>query len=196
MSAKDFLAVEYDKIKSEQSQRIGFRDNLIFVHLAATGAIASWVLTNSSTPNAIHALLVIPWVCIILGWTYVVNDNHISRTGRYVRTVMNQRACALAQLEPVEVVEGDGRKFILSETFGWESYHRIDKRRVSRKILQCVVDEIIFFLPGVLALLGYGYLSSYSMCGYLLSSVLFTEFICLLVLGAAIIAYADFGRQI
>jgi addiction module antidote-like protein len=48
-AARELLTVEYDRLKSEQIQRIGFRDNLLFVHLAATGAIASWALTNVNT---------------------------------------------------------------------------------------------------------------------------------------------------
>ena len=195
MSAKDWLIIEYDKLKSEQSQRIGFRDNLIFVHLAATGAVASWVLTNNNTPNAVHALLVIPWICIILGWTYVVNDNHISRIGKYVREVMNKRAHILAQLESISLAEGDGREFILSAPFEWESYHRIDNRRVTRKTLQCMVDEITFFLPGILAILGYLYLDPSRAHGYLLCSVLSLELVSLLTLGFLIIAYADFARH-
>ncbi|WP_187329296.1 hypothetical protein [Halomicronema hongdechloris] len=31
-----------------------------------------------SDPTHYYALLVIPWVCLILGWTYVVNDEKIS----------------------------------------------------------------------------------------------------------------------
>jgi hypothetical protein len=196
MSEKDFLVIEYDKLKAEQTQRIGFRDNLIFVHLAAVGAVASWVLTNKSTPNAIYALLVIPWVCLILGWTYVVNDSHVSRIGKYVRTVLGRRASGIAQLEPVEIVERDGREFRIADVFGWESFHRIDKRRISRKIMQCVIDEATFFLPGVFSLLSYGYFSSWSMTSLLLRGVIFMEAASLLGLFLLFIVYADFDRRL
>ena len=196
MNEKDFLVIEYDKIKAEQAQRIGFRDNLIFVHLAAVGAVASWVLTNKGTPNAIYALLVIPWVCLILGWTYVVNDNHISRIGKYVRTVLSRRATNLTQLGPVEIIEGDGKKFGIADVFGWEGFHRIDRRRIPRKIVQCFIDEVTFFLPGVISLLSYGYLISWKINNVFLQGVMFLESISLLGLCLLIIVYSDFERQL
>jgi hypothetical protein len=107
---KEFLGVEYDKLKSEQAQRIGFRDNMLFVHLAAVGSVASWVLTNLDKPNVVYALLVIPWICLILGWTYTVNDHAVSRIGKYIRLVVDKRASKIVGLEPVEVIENSGEK--------------------------------------------------------------------------------------
>ena len=65
------LLEEYRTLKAEQGNRIGFRDNLLYVTLGLFGAIASFAL--SSDENG-PAFLVIPWVCFVLGWTYVVND--------------------------------------------------------------------------------------------------------------------------
>jgi hypothetical protein len=56
---------EYDKLKSEQAQR-GFRDNPLYVTLGLFGTIVSFAVSN---PTNYHALLVVPWVCLILGWT-------------------------------------------------------------------------------------------------------------------------------
>jgi hypothetical protein len=74
MSDKDqileIFLKEYDKLKSEQAQRIGFRDNLLYVTLGIFGTVVSFAVSNSANYSA---LLVIPWVCLILGWTYVMN---------------------------------------------------------------------------------------------------------------------------
>ncbi|WP_019502890.1 hypothetical protein [Pseudanabaena sp. PCC 6802] len=62
---------EYDKLKHEQVQRIGFRDNLLYVTLALFGTVLVFALGDKGNP---YALLVLPWVSLVLGWTYVVND--------------------------------------------------------------------------------------------------------------------------
>ena len=67
--------MEYDKLKVEQIQRIGFRDNLLYTTLGIFGAVVSFAMSN---PANTYALLVVPWVCLVLGWTYVVNDEKIS----------------------------------------------------------------------------------------------------------------------
>ena len=38
-ASHELLKAEYERIKSEQAQRIGFRDNMLFVYLAAVGAV-------------------------------------------------------------------------------------------------------------------------------------------------------------
>ncbi|NJK28616.1 MAG: hypothetical protein HC925_09725 [Coleofasciculaceae cyanobacterium SM2_3_26] len=60
---------EYTSLKAEQTQRIGFRDNLLYVTLGAFGGILSFAVSN---PANYFALLVLPWICLILGWTYLV----------------------------------------------------------------------------------------------------------------------------
>ena len=73
---------EYSKLKDEQAQRIGFRDNLLYVTLALFGTVLAFALGEKANP---YALLVLPWVSLVLGWTYVVNDQKISALGRYIR---------------------------------------------------------------------------------------------------------------
>jgi hypothetical protein len=156
-STRELLKAEFDRLKAEQTQRIGFRDNMIFVQFAAIGAVSSWVFANLDKPASIYALLLIPWVCVALGWTYVVNDHMISRIGRYFRWVMDQRARTLAQFDPIELTEKDdsGKTIVISEAFGWEPFHRVDSRRRSRKRIQLAIDELTFFLPGLAALVSF-----------------------------------------
>lgn len=57
-------------LKEEQKSRIGFRDNLIYVNLVAVGGILSFALSQLENK---HGLLIVPVVCLILGWTYLGN---------------------------------------------------------------------------------------------------------------------------
>jgi hypothetical protein len=84
----EILLAEYNVLKTEQGQRIGFRDNIIYVTLGSFGAILSFAIADKVN---YHALLLIPWVCVILGWTYLVNDDKISAIGRYIRDDLEKK---------------------------------------------------------------------------------------------------------
>ena len=79
---------EYSKLKEEQAQRIGFRDNLLYVTLALFGTVLAFALGDKANP---YALLVLPWVSLVLGWTYLVNDQKISALGRYIRYTLVEK---------------------------------------------------------------------------------------------------------
>ncbi|WP_128434747.1 hypothetical protein [Streptomyces cyaneus] len=123
------LLAEYQSVKDEQKARIGFRDNLLYVTLAVVAA----VIAAAAQAKQTSMLLALPPVCVVLGWTYLVNDEKISAIGRYVRGELGPRLARLAGSEGA---------------FGWEHFHRGDPRRVSRKVLQLVVDLLAFcFVP-------------------------------------------------
>ncbi|WP_320775788.1 hypothetical protein [Streptomyces sp. CRN 30] len=122
VTESQLLLAEYDRIKEEQKTRIGFRDNLLYFTLAAATA----VLTITVQEDQPYLLLTVPVVCLVLGWTYLVNDVKISAVGRYIREELGPR---LAEL-------GDVRGAV----FGWEIYHRDDPSRPARKRLQATVD--------------------------------------------------------
>ncbi|MCQ9178221.1 hypothetical protein KMT30_04035 [Streptomyces sp. IBSBF 2953] len=130
------LLAEYQSVKDEQKARIGFRDNLLYVTLAVVAA----VIAAAAQAGQTAMLLALPPVCVVLGWTYLVNDEKISAVGRYVRQELGPR---LAELAGTEVA------------FRWETYHRGDARRVSRKIVQCVVDLLAFCVVPLAALVVY-----------------------------------------
>ena len=134
------LLAEYDKLKSEQAQRIGFRDNLLYVTLGVFGGVVSFAVSN---PSNYYALLVVPWVCLILGWTYVVNDEKISAIGKYIRYKLVDEIRNLTGSKDLETI------------FGWEIVHRSDYHRKRRKFEQLIVDEITFVVSGVIALLSF-----------------------------------------
>ncbi len=125
----DLAKLEYTKLKDEQIKRIGFRDNLLYVNLLLASGIFSFVFSDFQyAPWKFNGLLLAGWVVLILGWTYVVNDEKISAIGRYIRG-------KLLTILGEEIPEG---------VLGWEIEHRSDKRRKRRKIEQLVIDEFSF----------------------------------------------------
>ncbi|MBW4475328.1 MAG: hypothetical protein KME54_00285 [Tolypothrix brevis GSE-NOS-MK-07-07A] len=164
---------EYSKLKAEQAQRIGFRDNMLYVTLGLFGGILSFVLSDKVN---YYALLVIPWICLILGWTYLVNDEKISAIGRYIRLTLTEKVKEQTNCSDIESI------------FGWEIAHRSDKFRSRRKIEQLIIDEITFVLSGIAALVSFWFMANPPLAIHFLSWV---ELLFLLVLGIEIFIYAD-----
>ncbi|ANH92800.1 MULTISPECIES: hypothetical protein [unclassified Streptomyces] len=126
------LLAEYDRIKEEQNTRIGFRDNLLYFTLAASTAVLAITVQSGQA----RLLLAVPVICLVLGWTYLVNDEKISAVGCYIRDQLGPR---LAELSGAR-----------GAVFGWETYHRGDAGRTTRKRLQTIVDLFTYLaLPMV-----------------------------------------------
>jgi hypothetical protein len=168
---------EYDKLKSEQTQRIGFRDNLLYVTLGLFGTVVSFAVSN---PSNYYALLVVPWICLILGWTYVVNDEKISAIGRYIRHKLVDKVKEHTGYEDLETL------------FGWEIAHRDDPHRKRRKIQQLIIDEITFVISGVVALAAFWSLIPKPPMSIMILS--WIELLLLLGLGIETFIYADLAK--
>jgi hypothetical protein len=164
---------EYDKIKAEQIQRMGFRDNLIYATLIAITGIVSIVVDDVAK---IPVLLVLPLACMALGWTYLVNDEKISALGRYIRLTFTDEIRALIHSDDPGL-------------FGWEIAHRSDPNRISRKIIQFFVDEIVFVMPGLIAILIFLFITPTDFLW--LRWIAGLETLALLLLGWQIFSYAD-----
>ncbi|OEV07394.1 hypothetical protein [Streptomyces nanshensis] len=123
------LLAEYDRIKEEQRARIGFRDNLLYFTLAASTAVLAITFQNRHA----QLLLALPAICLVLGWTYLTNDEKISAIGRYIRDQLGPRLAELSGTSP-------------SAIFGWEVYHRDDASRATRKRLQTAVDLFTYLV--------------------------------------------------
>ena len=106
--------------------------------LVSYGAVISFAAKDNHA-----ALLVLPWVSIILGWGYLVNDEKASSMGRYVHITLSERIAALLKVSNAD------------DLFGWEIAHRSDPRRLRRKIEQLIVDQIIFVFSGYVAIIAY-----------------------------------------
>ncbi|MFF4492816.1 hypothetical protein [Streptomyces sp. NPDC001546] len=122
------LLAEYDCLKEEQKTRIGFRDNLLYFTLAAAAAVVA-VTVQSGEPRL---LLAVPAICLILGWTYLANDEKITAIGCYVSSQLGPRLA--------ELVSARGA------VFGWEVYHRSVAGRTVRKRLQTAVDLFTYLV--------------------------------------------------
>ena len=93
--------LEYEKLKEEQLKRIEFRDQMIYITLGIFGGILSFALSNKTN---LYALLVIPWVCLILGWTYIVNDEKISAIGKYIRLTLTEKVKTQTDYSDIESI--------------------------------------------------------------------------------------------
>jgi len=175
----DVYLQEYGKLKDEQAQRIGFRDNLLYVTLALFGTVLAFALGDKANP---YALLVLPWVSLVLGWTYVVNDQKITAIGRYIRYTL---------IEKVSELTGEADKGVeaVESIFGWEIAHRSDRRRKRRKIEQLVIDEIAFVGSGVVALVAFWILVP--QMHWLAQALGWIELVLLIILGIELSLYAD-----
>ncbi|MFD6534119.1 hypothetical protein [Streptomyces sp. NPDC060184] len=164
--------VEYQVIKEEQKARIGFRDNLLYVALAAVTA----VVAAAAQSEAPVLLLSLPPVCVVLGWTYLVNDEKISAIGTYIREELGPQLAALSQSGDRQVV-----------VFGWEMAHRSDDRRKSRKLIQLLIDLAAFCLVPLAGLVAFWTTGEYD-AGLLSVSVI--EGLAITGLGVQMLLYA------
>ena len=162
------LLAEYQSVKDEQRTRIGFRDNLLYVTLTVVAA----VIAAAAQAGQSEMLLALPPVCVVLGWTYLVNDEKISAIGTYVRDDLGPR---LAELTDGQAV------------FGWETAHRSDIRRRSRKVIQCVIDLLAFCVVPLAGLVVY-WAAGQASSGLLVLSV--AEALIVVGLGHQVLSYA------
>ena len=169
---------EYIKLKDEQTKRIGFRDNLLYVNLLLMSGIFSFAFADKNAGHwQYHGLLIAGWVALVLGWTYVVNDEKISAIGRYIRKDL---ASSL-----------DSRSW--ETVFPWELAHADDKHRVHRKWEQLIVDEISFPGIGLFSIVFFWMLAPEH--GVLTTILGLIEMMLLIVLGWEIWVYADLARR-
>ncbi|MGX7675909.1 hypothetical protein [Plantactinospora sp. DSM 117369] len=168
------LAQEYDRLKEEQNHRIGTRDNLMYATLVSIAG----VVVGTYQAESVDLLLLLPPVCVVLGWTYLVNDEKVSAIGRYIRTDLGPRLGALV---------GAGQPI-----FQWEGSHRSDRRRRSRKIFQLATDLTTFCLPGMIAIIIRCIAGDLSILSAAVATV---EIIMVLFLAQQIMVYADLTRD-
>lgn len=162
------LLAEYERVTDEQRTRIRFRDSLVYTTLAAIAAVVAAAIQSRSN----GALLMLPPVGVLLGWIYLVNDEKVSAIGRYIREEITPRVSAL----------------VSAPVFGWETAHRIDRRRRLRKVVQLGVDLSVFCGVPITALVVFW------VTGPWLTSLIVVsigESVMVVVLGVLTIMHAD-----
>jgi hypothetical protein len=186
---------EFDHLKSEQAQRIGFRDNMLYVTLVAGGALASFALGGEGGaawpgPRR-YALLVIPWICVILGWTYVINDEKISAIGDYIK-----RPGGLADRIQALIGGGEsgGERGGRDPLFDWERAHARDGYRLLRKLFQLIVDLTTFVASGFAAIVVFDRTSGAAPYSAGLQTLLYLEGLMLVLLAGWIVKYSGVWR--
>jgi hypothetical protein len=136
-AVRDVLLAEYNQMKTEQHDRIGVRDNLLYATMTAIAG----VLAAVGAGHGITYLLLVPPVCLVLGWTYLANDEMISAIGRYVRDELAPRLAEVTA-SPVPLLN-------------WEHGTRHDPVWRSRKAGQLIVDLLAFAVPPAAAVTAY-----------------------------------------
>jgi hypothetical protein len=127
------LLAEYGALKDEQQKRIDRRDHLVYATLATAAAALA------AADKLPAALLLLPVVTVVLGWTHLVTDVKVAAAGRYLRDDLSGRLSALAG----------------APVLGWETAHRADGRRRQRRGLQLAVDMATFPGPALVSVGAY-----------------------------------------
>lgn len=170
----DIYLKEYDKLKSEQADRIGFRDNLLYVTIGVISGILSFAF---SAPADSIALLIVPWAMLILGWTYLVNDDKISAIGKYIRFTL---------VDNIKPMLGEAK---LEALLGWRSPIAAISGAAAARSKQSIIDEITFILPGLVAMLLYWLLTPAPPTAATVATLI--EVPLLVFLGTEIVIYAE-----
>lgn len=137
-SSRAVLLAEYEALKAEQTSRIVLRDRLMYAALAALAATLALVVQPTVRP---YLLLLLPLVCVVLGWTYFVNDQKISAIGRYLGR----------HLAPSLGASTNRAERVLT----WEFVHCCDPLRRLDKSMQLAVDLLMFAVPALLSVVLY-----------------------------------------
>jgi hypothetical protein len=158
----EFMLVEYEKLKEEQKKRIEFRDNMIYLTLASIGGVFAFAFDKLDW-NEIF--LILPFICIVLGWTYLINDLKISEIGDYLRTIL------------IPKIKNLDSKAMITDN-NWENYHLTVGNRKVRKYIQLVIDLLLFCFSAFISIGLFFYLND----NYLKIQLIIALFECLLIL--------------
>ena len=189
-----FLMLEFAKLKDEQLGRIGFRDTMIHVHLGLVGATFGFGLTQAENMDMV---LIIPWICFIMGWTYLANDEKISAIGRYIREELEPRVRASISSPGGSVFRWEWYHRMVegrySRKIRWELAHRMVEGRYNRKIWQFIVDLTAFVLSGFAAIVArYLFQTGSEKSGWPIVLLIVIQSAMLIALGFQFYAHADF----
>jgi hypothetical protein len=114
-----------------------------------------------------------------------VNDQKITAIGQYLRYTLVEKVSKLTGN-----VDAGGEE--VESIFGWEFAHRSDERRKRRKIEQIIIDEIVFVMSGLVALVAFWNLVP--QIHWAAQTLGWIELVLLVMLGVEIFIYADLAQ--
>lgn len=125
--------LEFEYLKKEQLVRIPKRDWLVYAVLGSSALVLALALNT----KMLSVLLLQPPAAFLLGWIYLINDQKVSAIGAHIRFVLSAQLAGMLDVPQEEI-------------FTWETAHRCDQRRRSRKLLQLGVDLLAFCVSPIL----------------------------------------------
>jgi len=142
---------EFSALRDEILALIKWRDGLVFVSLAISGALFSFVFSSSTTNNAgisasASALYLIAPLSSLVGGLWMVNTWRIYRIGNYIRDVLATRINNL-----LNTTAGFSQTTSKIEVFEWQtSKQRLDFKW-QRRVVEWFVYVMTFVVSGMLA---------------------------------------------
>jgi hypothetical protein len=131
---------EYQALKDEQLKRIVARDHVIYLNIGAVGLAFSMVIKDGSP----EGLLIVPWICLMMGWLHIINDQKIIDIAKYFIRTLEPNLKKELKLEENQVLE-------------WETFGKTGKKNWPMRWLYFLIKLAAFFLPGFGALCWYIY---------------------------------------
>lgn len=126
------LLAEYAELKGEQRDCIARRNTLIYSALGAAGAIGYAAITR----HLPQLLLMVPFACFALGWTYLRDDLKSKAIRWYIGRSLAPRLARLTDD---------------ADALAWEYEDTSDGLRNQRRWIQLIVDLAVFAFPGYAA---------------------------------------------
>jgi hypothetical protein len=173
-----FLVKEFEKLKDEQNKRIEFRDHMIYITLGVIGTVFSFILEK---PEFNTALLVLPFICIILGWTYLMNDEKVTEIGVYIKNIL------------IPIIEKSKSDPELSLHNNWEVYHKKAHNRASKKVIQLILDIMLFCFSALFSIISFFYFNNSVKCYHVIIALI--ESVLILYLASHFIISLRLGKH-
>ena len=134
------ILAEFSALRSEIMARIKFRDQLMLIALASTGAVLSFAYSGTivQEPHRRLALYLVAPVTSALAGLWISNNWGIYNIRYYIIDVLATQMNAILQ-------DSDSRRKVL----GWETSPHRYPRSLYLRLLEGFFFFISFFLPGV-----------------------------------------------
>lgn len=86
--ANQVMLAEYSALQTEVDRRVNLQWNVVALQVTSVGVVASLAISRAAD---IALLLVIPWLCYMLGNRYILHDYQIKLISRYIRDSLSSR---------------------------------------------------------------------------------------------------------